>query len=341
MKTRNELYHILKDRLKESLSDQEFREKAEGAWEIQRLKKETGAVILGHNYIDPVLFHTVADITGDSLELSRKAAVVKESLIVVCGVSFMAETVKLLNPEKKVLLPVKEAGCSLADSITPADLRKLKRQYPGVPVVTYINTTAAVKAETDICCTSGNAAETVKSLNSPRVLFLPDRFLGANVAAETGKTWGYADEATEASLILWRGRCEVHEQFTPGQVNRLRRDNPGAEILAHPECPPGVVEAADFSGGTGDLARRIRESPSREFCLLTEAAFERNINLGGQEKRFVPLSQPRCPYMAKVTLENTIQALRCLRWEVSMDEETRKQASPAVKKMLLNRGSRR
>ncbi|WP_425503373.1 quinolinate synthase NadA [Rhizobium oryzihabitans] len=217
---------------------------------ILELKHKRNAVILAHNYQTPEIFHGVADIVGDSLALARKAMEVEADVIVLAGVHFMAETAKLLNPEKTVLIPDMAAGCSLADSITPEDIALLRKAYPGVPVVTYVNTSAAVKAASDICCTSGNARQVVESLGVPRVLMLPDEYLAKNVARETN-----------VELIAWRGHCEVHELFTADDIRELRESHPGVTVLAHPECPPDVVEAADFSGSTA-VMRSIRRSQS-------------------------------------------------------------------------------
>src|SRR5215468_4563971 len=206
---------------------------------INALKRARNAVILAHNYQTPEIFHCVADIVGDSLALAREAARTDAEVIVLCGVHFMAETAKLLNPGKTVLIPDLRAGCSLAESITAEDVRLLRQRYPGVPVVTYVNTSAAVKAESDICCTSGNARAVVESLGVPRVIMLPDEYLAQNVAAET-----------EVEIITWQGHCEVHEQFSAADVEQLREAHPGVTVLAHPECPPGVIEVADFSGST-------------------------------------------------------------------------------------------
>lgn len=334
MLTAISLYDRLKTRLGEESPDGIIREKAEIAEEILRLKREKNALILVHNYIDPALFHTIPDITGDSLELSRRASETDSDIILVCGVSFMAETAKLLNPEKKVLLPVAAAGCSLAESITVEDIRALKSRHPGAPVVTYINTYAEVKAETDICCTSGNAAEVLRSLNHHKIIFLPDEFLGANIAQATGKEIIFPGQKGEGQLLGWRGRCEVHEKFSLSQVERIRRDHPAAVILAHPECPPEVINAVDFSGGTTALIDHIQKSDAREFCLLSEAAMEKNILLEDSRKRFIPIPPLRCPHMEKITLENTLEALRQERYEVEVPEEIRGGAAEAVRRML-------
>jgi quinolinate synthase len=232
MITAASLYDRLKSTIAEELSDQQFRLKAEIAEEIIRLKQEKNVLILAHNYVDPALFHTVPDITGDSLELSRKASETNSDIILVCGVSFMAETAKLLNPDKKVLIPVLDAGCSLAESVTADDVRKLKQSYPGVSVAAYINTYADLKAEIDICVTSGNAEQVLRSLPDEKVIFLPDEYLAANIAKTVDK-----------EIISWKGRCEVHEKFSLSQLQQIRSKHPEAVILAHPECPPELVSA--------------------------------------------------------------------------------------------------
>src|ERR1700722_19773742 len=213
---------------------------------ILKLKRERNAVVLAHNYQTPDIFHTVADIVGDSLALAREAARTDADVIVLAGVHFMAETAKLLNPAKTVLIPDTRAGCSLAESITAADVRLLRERWPGVPVVTYVNTSAAVKAESDICCTSGNARKIIESLGVDRVIMLPDEYLAQNIAAQTG-----------VKIITWAGHCEVHERFTAAQIRSLRADNPGVVVLAHPECPPEVVAEADFTGSTADMSGAV------------------------------------------------------------------------------------
>ncbi|MEW6402549.1 MAG: quinolinate synthase NadA, partial [Chloroflexota bacterium] len=236
--------------------------KAELAYEINKLKAERNAVILGHNYMEPALYHSIPDYVGDSLGLSRIAAKTDKDIIVFCGVRFMAETAKILNPEKTVLLPAQKAGCSLAASITAEDVRQLRAQFPGVPVVTYVNTYADVKAESDICCTSGNARAVVESLGSETVIFLPDEYLARNVAQETGKHIIFPtkmkpgdDKNLDYQLIGWHGRCEVHEQFTVKDIEDIRAEYPDVVILAHPECSPEVVAASDFSASTSAMIR--------------------------------------------------------------------------------------
>ncbi|RMD85359.1 MAG: quinolinate synthase, partial [Lentisphaerae bacterium] len=242
-----ELYQYLTEKLGKVVPAAELRIKAEVAWRVLKLKEERNAVILGHNYMEPALFYSIPDFTGDSLELSRKAATTDRDVIVFCGVRFMAETAAILNPGKTVLLPAEKAGCSLAESITAADVRRLREKFPGIPIVTYINTYADVKAESDICCTSGNAAHVINSLDSDRVIFLPDRYLAANVARETGKTILFpspegddVDEIPPNAILGWRGACEVHERFTVADIQNARKQFPDVVVLAHPECPEEV-----------------------------------------------------------------------------------------------------
>ncbi|MFW5951430.1 MAG: quinolinate synthase NadA [Gemmatimonadota bacterium] len=349
-----EMYAALKERLGTVLPDFELRHKAEIAAEVNRLKAERGAVILGHNYMEPALFHSVCDFKGDSLELSRLAAEAEGDPIVFCGVRFMAETAKILSPEKKVLLPTAKGGCSLAESITADDVRALKARYPGVPVVTYVNTYADVKAETDVCCTSSNAVQIVNSLDSDRVIFLPDEFLARNVARETGKTilFPKKDGGTrpvgisgngassngagelDFDILGWPGRCEVHEQFTVEDIENVRRQFPGVQVLAHPECSPEVVEASDFSGSTSALIRAVAESDADRYLLLTECSMADNIVGENPDKEMVRLCNVRCPHMNEITLENVRDALIHDRFEVDVPEPTRSEARAAIERML-------
>jgi quinolinate synthase len=289
---------------------------------ILALKRQRNAVILAHNYQTPEIFHCVADIVGDSLALARKAAETEADVIVLAGVHFMAETAKLLNPDKTVLIPDMEAGCSLAESITPADVRLMRQRYPGVPVVTYVNTSAAVKAESDMCCTSGNAKAVVESLGVPRVIMLPDEYLAKNVAAET-----------DVEIIAWKGHCEVHERFTSADVRELREGHPGVIVLAHPECPPEVVAQADFSGSTAAMSDYVgREKPAR-VVLLTECSMSDNVAVAHPEVDFVrPCNL--CPHMKRITLANIRSALAENRHEVRIDPRITGAARRAVERML-------
>ncbi len=296
---------------------------------INRLKRERNAVILAHNYQTPEIFHGVADITGDSLALAKRAAETEADLIVLCGVHFMAETAKILNPDKKVLIPDLEAGCSLADSITGADVRELKKRYPGVPVVTYVNTSAEVKAETDICCTSANAVEVVESLGVDRVIFLPDEYLGKWVAANT-----------EVDIILWNGHCEVHEQFTPGEIRRYREQFPGVKVIAHPECDMDVLEEADMVGSTSGMIRYVEEHRPERVVMITECSMSDNVAAEFPELEFVrPCTI--CPHMKKITLGGIVDSLQQEQYEVVVEEEIGRRARRSVSRMLeVGRGGR-
>ncbi len=321
----------------------ELRYKAELVHEIQELKRQRNAVVLGHNYMEAALFHTIPDFTGDSLELCRKAATTDAEVIVFCGVRFMAETAKILNPGKKVLVPSLEAGCSLAESITAEDVRALKARFPGVPVVTYVNSYADVKAETDICCTSSNAKAVIESLDSDTVIFLPDEYLARNVARETGKkilfprrldgTELSAAEA-EGAMIGWKGRCEVHERFTPSDIADARAQFPDVVVLAHPECPPEVVERADFSGSTTAMVKYVEKAEGGRFLLLTECSMGDNIIALNPGKEILRLCSVRCPHMNQISLEMTRDALVHLRYEVDVPEPIRVKALRSVERML-------
>lgn len=289
---------------------------------ILDLKREKNAVILAHNYQTPEIFYGVADIVGDSLALARKAVEVDAEVIVLAGVHFMAETAKLLNPGKTVLIPDTEAGCSLADSITAEDIALLREAHPGVPVVTYVNTSAAVKAASDICCTSGNAVRVVESLGVPRVLMIPDEYLARNVARETG-----------VEIIAWKGRCEVHELFTAEEVRGFRDSWPGVTVLAHPECPPEVVAEADFSGSTAVMSDFVGTRKPARVVLLTECSMSDNVALDHPEVEFIrPCNL--CPHMKRISLRNIREALEQGRHEVTIDPAIADDARRAVERML-------
>jgi quinolinate synthase len=289
---------------------------------ILRLKRERNAVILAHNYMTPEIFHCVADIVGDSLLLAREAQHVDADVIVMAGVHFMAETAKLMNPAKTVLMPDLAAGCSLAESITAADVRLLRQRYPGVPVVTYVNTSAAVKAESDICCTSGNARRVVESLGVPEVIMIPDRYLAANVARETG-----------VRIITWAGACEVHERFTPAQIRELRAENPGVVVLAHPECPPEVVAEADFAGSTAAMADYVTDNQPGRVVLITECSMADNIAVLHPKVDFVrPCNL--CPHMKRITLPGIRHALETMTHQIEIDPAVAGRARAAVERML-------
>ncbi|TPI56063.1 quinolinate synthase NadA [Mesorhizobium sp. B3-1-3] len=289
---------------------------------ILDLKKQRNAVILAHNYQTPEIFHCVADIVGDSLALARKAMSTEADVIVLAGVHFMAETAKLLNPQKTVLIPDLRAGCSLADSITAADIRLLRQRYPGVPVVTYVNTSAEVKAVSDICCTSGNAKAVVESLGVPRVIMLPDEYLAQNIAAQT-----------DVQIVAWKGHCEVHERFTPADIRQLREDHPGVTVLAHPECPPEVVAEADFSGSTAAMSDYVgRQKPPR-VVLMTECSMSDNVAVEHPEVEFIrPCNL--CPHMKRITLANIRAALEQNQHVVTIDPGVAGPARLAVERML-------
>jgi quinolinate synthase len=289
---------------------------------INRLKRERNAVLLVHNYQTPEIFHGVADFTGDSLGLAREGAATDADVIVLCGVHFMAETAKILSPEKTVLIPDLEAGCSLASSITGEDVRLLKRRYPGVPVVSYVNTSADVKAESDVCCTSANAVEVVESLGADRVIFLPDEYLGRYVASKTS-----------ADVILWAGSCEVHERFTAGELRGYREAYPGIEIVAHPECPEEVLEEADFVGSTAGMIRHVHEQRPARVVLVTECSMSDNVAVELPEVEFVrPCNL--CPHMKRITLPKILHSLETIEHAVEVPAEIAERARVALERMV-------
>ena len=295
---------------------------AEDIAAILTLKRDRNAVILAHNYQTPDIFHTVADIVGDSLALAREAARTDASVIVLAGVHFMAETAKLLNPEKTVLIPDTRAGCSLAESITAADVRLLRASYPGVPIVTYVNTSAAVKAESEICCTSGNAKKIVEGLGVPKVIMIPDEYLARNIAAQTA-----------VEIIAWKGHCEVHERFTVDDIREVRASHPGVTVLAHPECPPEVVAECDFTGSTAAMADYVGQKRPARVVLLTECSMSDNVALQYPDLEFVrPCNL--CPHMKRITLGNIRQALETMTHEVTVAPEIADRARASVERML-------
>lgn len=329
---------LLRTKLGKIVPDAELQIKAEIALEINRLKKEKKAVILGHNYMEPALFNSIPDYVGDSLGLSRIAAESTADRIIFCGVRFMAETAKILNPTRMVLLPAKIAGCSLAASITAEDVRNLKAKYPGVPVVTYINTYADVKAETDVCCTSSNAADIVRKLNSDTVICLPDEFLARNIARETGKRVILPSEAItddfRNAMVVWDGRCEVHEQFTVEDIKMARVQFPDTVVIAHPECPPEVVLASDFSGSTTGIMKYVKESDAKRFLILTECSMADNIAADNQDKEMLGLCSVRCPHMNEITLEDTLKSLQNDEYQIELEEGLRVRAKKSLDRML-------
>jgi quinolinate synthase len=376
-----ELEARLSRRLAGIVPEVEIAYKAQVAWEVNRLKRERGAVILGHNYMEPALYHSVCDFVGDSLELSRKAAETEADPIVFCGVRFMAETAKILNPSRTVLLPTERGGCSLASSITAEDVRRLKARYPGVPVVTYINTYADVKAECDVCCTSSNAVRVVESLPGDEVILIPDEYLTRNVARDVDKRvimptdegviedvrerMEHAGEEAEAGIrrsdsaidaatpfgpeagspatnggwrelrvIGWPGRCEVHEKFTVEDIETVRRQFPDVFVLAHPECSPAVVDAADYSGSTSAMIRAVRDSDAPRYLLMTECSMADNIVAAAPEKEMVRLCSVRCPHMNEITLEQVLASLRNNQYVIDVDPDVAARARLSIERML-------
>ncbi|CAN7683842.1 quinolinate synthase NadA [Rhizobium sp. LjRoot258] len=312
----------LYERVRRVMPEAEWMSFADDVEAILELKRRRNAVILAHNYQTPEIFHGVADIVGDSLALARKAIDVDADVIVLAGVHFMAETAKLLNPEKTVLIPDMGAGCSLADSITPQDVALLRQAHPGVPVITYVNTSAAVKAASDICCTSGNAKQVVESLGVPRVLMIPDEYLARNVARET-----------KVEVLAWHGHCEVHELFTADDVKQLRENYPGVMVLAHPECPPDVVAEADFAGSTAVMSDFVGQKRPARVVLLTECSMSDNVAVHYPDVEFIrPCNL--CPHMKRITLANIRAALEENRHEVTVDPDVAVAARLAVERML-------
>lgn len=290
--------------------------------EIRRLKIKKRACILAHNYQTPEIYHGIADFTGDSLGLAREAAKVECERIIFCGVHFMAETAKLLNPAVKVLIPDLEAGCSLSEGITPEDVRALKKKYPGAPVVCYVNTTAAIKAESDVCCTSANAVQIVNALDSDKVIFIPDEFLGQNVAKETGK-----------EVITHPACCMVHEQFDTQDIENYRAAFPGIAVISHPECAPEVVQASDFSGSTSMMTDFIRKSSAKKIMLITECSMSDNLRAQFPDKDFqVPCTI--CPHMKKITLQKVLQSLKEDIYAIEIPPHIAQRARLAVERML-------
>jgi len=297
---------------------------------IREWKAKRNAVVLAHNYQTPEIFHGVADITGDSLALAQKAAETDADVIVMAGVHFMAETAKILSPEKTVLIPDTAAGCSLASSITAADVRLLRERYPDSPVVTYVNTSAEVKAESDVCCTSANAVEVVESLGVPRVIFLPDEYLGRYVASQT-----------KTEIVLWQGHCEVHERFTGAEVEAFRKQHPDVTVLAHPECPPDVLAAADYVGSTAGMVRHLESARPSRVVLVTECSMSDNVAVHFPKTEFVrPCNL--CPHMKRITLPKILHALQAMEHRVEVDPAVADRARRAVERMLaVGRGAGR
>src|SRR5471032_2170755 len=294
--------------------------------EINTLKRQKNAVILGHNYMTLEIFHCVADFMGDSLQLAREAARTDAKIIVQAGVHFMAETSKILSPDKTVLIPDPLAGCSLAASITGADVRLLKQKYPGLPVVTYVNTSAEVKAESDICCTSGNAVRVVEAIarefGTDTVIMIPDKYLARNVAAQTG-----------VKVITWEGACEVHERFTAQEIRDYRAAHPGIVVLAHPECPPEVVAEADFAGSTAAMINYVGDHKPRRVVMITECSMSDNVAVEHPDVAFVrPCNL--CPHMKRITLDGILHSLQTMTTEVIVPADIAARAKAPIDRML-------
>ena len=290
-------------------------------YKINKLKKDKNAVILAHNYQTPEIYHGVSDFSADSLALAIEAAKTKADIIIMCGVHFMAETAKLMSPEKKVLLPDMMAGCSLSSSITGADVRELKKKNPGVPVVSYVNTSADVKAETDVCCTSANAVKIVNSLNVKKVIFLPDDYLAKYVASQT-----------DVEIISWKGTCEVHEKFNDVEINEIRKNNPGIKVIAHPECPPEVINASDFTGSTSGMIKYVKDNQPEKVMMVTECSMSDNVQVDNPNVKFIrPCNL--CPHMKRITLPKILDCLENETNEIKMNNETIEKARKSVERM--------
>ena len=295
------------NKISKAIPDIEWTFHAPYIYEINKLKKEKNAVILAHNYQTPEIYHGISDFSADSLALAIEASKTKADIIIMCGVHFMAETAKLMNPKKKVLLPDMKAGCSLSSSITGDDVRMLKRKNPGVPVVSYVNTSADVKAETDVCCTSANAVKIVNSLGTKKVIFLPDDYLAKYVASQTN-----------VEIISWKGTCEVHEQFTDTEINEIRKNNPDIKVIAHPECPPDVINASDFAGSTSGMIKYVKENQPKKVMMVTECSMSDNIQVENPNVEFIrPCNM--CPHMKKITLPKILNCLENETGEIIMD----------------------
>ncbi|HOO80912.1 MAG TPA: quinolinate synthase NadA [Alphaproteobacteria bacterium] len=315
----------LYERLKKQYSPERWQTLAPYIHEINRLKKEKNAVILAHNYMTPDVFYGVGDVMGDSLMLAQKAAQSTADIIIQCGVHFMAETSKILCPDKKVIIPDMKAGCSLAESITGEDVRRLKEQHPGIPVVSYVNTSADVKAESDVCCTSSNALKIVNALGEQghdTVIMTPDKFLAQNVAAET-----------DVKIIIWDGTCMVHERFTAEDVKKMRADHPGIFVLAHPECPPEVMAEADYAGSTAQMDDYIKEHQPKMAVLYTECSMSDNIAAANPGVEMIGTCQ-MCPHMKRITLPKILNALQDEGPEVEIDAEIAERAKAPIERML-------
>ena len=312
------VWNMLKDQYDEAY----FHAMAPYIFEINRLKKEKNAVILAHNYMTPDIFHGVADIVGDSLALAREAAKTKADIIVQCGVHFMAETSKILCMNKKVLIPDMKAGCSLAESITAADVKLLREKFPGVPVASYVNTSAEVKAESDICVTSGNAVKIINAMSEDTILMVPDQYLAAYTQTQTSK-----------KILTWQGSCMVHEKFTPEEIAQMRIKYPGVVVIAHPECPPEVIEASDFAGSTQQMIEFVEKDKPAKVMLITECSMSDNIQAAHPEMQLVRPCQ-LCPHMKKITLPKILDCLQNETPEVFVDPAVADRARLPIERML-------
>ena len=312
----------LQERVKDVIPSVEWPVLAPLIHAINELKKAKNAVILAHNYQTPDIYHCVADFVGDSLQLAIEAGKTDADIIVQAGVHFMAETSKLLSPDKTVLIPSLKAGCSLASSITGEDVRRMKQKYPGVPVVTYVNTSADVKAESDICCTSANAVNVVEAMGVDRVMLLPDEYLAKNVAA-----------LTDVEVIAWGGLCEVHERFTAEEIGRYRESTPGLVVLAHPECHPDVLADVDYAGSTSSMIRYVKEKRPSQVLMVTECSMSDNVAAETPDVEFIrPCNL--CPHMKSITLQNILESLQEMRYEVTIPADVVKDARRAVQRMV-------
>ena len=312
----------LYNRVEKFIPEVEWQFHAPLIYEINRLKKEKNIAILTHNYQTPEIFHCVSDIVGDSLKLAYEARDSKADTIVLCGVHFMAETAKILSPEKNVLIPDERAGCSLSESITADDIRLLKQKYPGVPVVTYVNTSAEVKAETDVCCTSGNAKHVVESLGTDKVIFLPDEYLAKNIAKQT-----------KVEIIAWKGRCEVHERFTAEEILAYKNQHKNIVVLAHPECSPDVVAVSDFSGSTAGMNNYVKNNQPQKVIMVTECSMSDNVAIENPNVEFIrPCNL--CPHMKRISLKKIFDAIRYNQYQVEVNKDIINKARISIDRML-------
>ena len=310
------------NKLKKSIPDLEWPVLAPYIFEINKIKKKNDFVILAHNYQTPDIFYGIADVVGDSLGLAIKGSKVKEKNILMCGVHFMAETAKIMSPEKKVYLPDMKAGCSLAESITAEDIRKLKKKYPNVPVVTYVNTSADVKSETDICCTSANAVKVVESLGVDEVIFLPDEYLAKYVSLNTN-----------VKIISWKGKCEVHEKFSKKDILDIKSRYKDLEVVSHPECPPDVIAASDFTGSTGSMINHVKNTKAKNIFLVTECSMSDNVQIENPNINFIKPCN-LCPHMKKIELPKILDCLKNYKNEIKIDLDIAKNAKKAISRMI-------